>query len=121
MKLYFCPSCARVFYLSEESRYLCGRIHAASIWPDGRKRRFFISEKADTNRPPWAVPALVEERELWNEDVSETWLDACKHPEDRDFGDVRRHFGYGAPGAKHLTADQVMTKYRQFVLSPVQS
>jgi len=63
------------------------------IWPDGRARRFFISEKTETSKPPWPVPELVEERELLNEDVTESWLGPYEHPEDTDYGDVRRHFG----------------------------
>ena len=121
MKLYFCPACSRVYYLPEGVRYLCGRAHTASIWPDGRNRRFFISERTETNRPPWPIPKLVEERELFNEDVTETWLEACKHPEDFDLSDVRRHFGYGAPGARHLSDDQVVAKYSQFVLALTQT
>ena len=121
MRLYYCPACARVYYLPKDQKYLCGRKHEASIWPDGRKRRFVIAEKSDTNRPPWPIPAVVEERELFNEDVTETWIDACPHPEDKDYGDMRRHFGYGAPGATHLTTDQVISKYSQFVLSETQA
>jgi hypothetical protein len=116
LKLFFCPACARVYYLPEESKYLCGRIHSAEVWADGRMRRFFISERTETNRPPWAIPELVEERELLNEDVTETWLGACEHPEDKEYGDVRRHFGYGAPGGRHLARDQVVGKYGMFVL-----
>jgi hypothetical protein len=116
MKLYFCPSCARVYYLPEKSQYLCGRNHGASVWPDGRLRRFFISEKSETTRPPWAIPEVVEARELYNEDVTETWLASCEHPEDTDYGDLSRHFGYGAPGGSHLTRDQVVARYAQFVL-----
>ena len=121
MKLFYCPTCSRVYYLSEDARYLCGRVHEARVWADGRKRRFFISERTEANRPPWPVPALVEERELFNESVTENWLDACPHPDDSDFGDMRRHFGYGAPGAKHLTAEQVISKYASFVLSQAQA
>jgi hypothetical protein len=62
---------------------------------------------------------VVEERELLNQDVIEMWLDECKYPEDENYGDVRRHFGYGAPGGKHLTRDQVLERYTQFVLKPV--
>jgi hypothetical protein len=83
-------------------------------------RRFFISERTEVNRPPWAIPDLVEERELLNQDVTETWLDACKHPEDEDYKDVRRHFGYGAPGGKHVTREQIVERYGQFVLKPVE-
>ena len=91
------------------------------IWPDGRQRRFFISEKTETGRPPWPVPELVEERELLNEAATESWLSPCAHPRDTDFGDVRRHFGYSAPGGKHLTRDDVISKYGQFVLKPAES
>ena len=120
MRLFYCPSCARVYYLSDYYEYLCGRAHATAVWPDGRLRRFFISEKTEMNRPPWAVPNVAEERELMNGDVIETWLDVCKYPEDQNYGDVRRHFGYGAPGGKHLTKDQVLDRYAQFVLKPVE-
>ena len=116
MKLYYCPSCSRVYYLTEDSQYLCGRVHTASIWPDGKLRRFIISERTEVNRPPWPIPRVVEERELLNQEVTETWLGACENPEDKDFGDVRRHFGYGAPGGRHLTQEQVVQRYGQFVL-----
>jgi len=121
LRLFFCPACTRVFYLSDYYEYLCGNVHPTSIWPDGRTRRFFISEKTEVNRPPWAIPNLVEERELLNDEVIETWLDACKHPEDKDYGDARRHFGYGAPGRRHLTREQVVERYGQFILKPVET
>jgi len=69
----------------------------------------------------WKAEILVEERELLNEDATESWLSPCAHPQDTDFGDLRRHFGYGAPGGKHLTRDQVIKKYGQFVLKPTGS
>ena len=121
LKLYYCPACARVYCLKEESRYLCGRIHSASVWADGRTRKFFISERSEINRPPWEIPEVVEERELLNEDVTETWLGACEHPEDTNYGDVQRHFGYGAPGGRHLTRSQVISKYGMFVLEPTET
>jgi len=110
LKLYFYPSCARVYYLPEGSQYICGRVHGSVTWPDGRTRRFFISKKTETSRPPWPIPELVEERELLNEDATESWLGPCENPQDTEYGDVRRHFGYGAPGGKHLTRDQVIRK-----------
>ncbi len=119
MKLYYCPTCTRVFYLSEGA-YLCGRNHVAQAWPDGRLRRFVISNKEETNKPPWMVPDVVEERELLTQEYTESWVDACQYPEDTDYGDVRRHFGYGAPGGRHLTKDQVLEKYSMFVLQPVE-
>ena len=119
LKLFYCPSCARVFCLQEGSSYICGRVHPTTEWPDGKLRRFFISEKTETNKPPWPVPAVAEERELLNQNFMESWLDACPNPEDTDYGDVRRHFGYGAPGGKHLTKDEVAQKYALFVLKPV--
>jgi hypothetical protein len=121
LKLYYCPTCARVYYVSEYWDYLCGRVHATAVWPDGKLRRFFIQERTETNRPPWAIPQVAEERELLNQDVTETWLDVCKYPDDKDYRDVRRHFGYGAPGGKHLTREQVLDKYGQFVLKPVET
>jgi hypothetical protein len=121
LRLYFCPACARVYYLSDYWEYLCGRNHATSVWPDGKQHRFFVSETTQTNRPPWAIPKVVEERELLNQEVIETWLDSCKYPEDENYGDLRRHFGYGAPGGKHLSKEQVLEKYGQFVLKPVEA
>jgi len=120
LKLYYCPACSRVYYLSEYWEYLCGRVHATSVWPDGRMRRFFISERTEANRPPWAIPNLAEERELLSEDVIETYLAPCKFPEDKDYHDVRRHFGYGAPGGKHLTKEQIVERYGQFLLKPIE-
>ena len=116
MKLFYCPTCARVYYLSEDAQYICGRVHSAAVWPDGKLRRFFISERTEANQPPWAIPSVVEERELLNQNVTETWLKPCEHPEDTDYGDIRRHFGYGAPGGKHLTGEQVVIRYEKFVL-----
>jgi len=118
LKLYYCPSCARVYYLSEYFEYICGRIHVASVWPDGKLRKCIISEKTPTDRPPWPIPRLTEERELLNQEVIEMYLAACENPDDENLGDIRRHFGYGAPGGKHLTRDQVVSRYEQFVLLP---
>ena len=106
--------------MDEGHEYLCGRNHAPSIWPDGRVRRFNISEKEETNRPPWPIPELVEERELLTQELTESWLNECQNPEDEDYGDVRRHFGYGAPGGRHLTKEQVIAKYEGFVLKSVE-
>jgi hypothetical protein len=86
------------------------------VWPDGKTRRFYIAEKSEIERPPWSIPEIVEERELLNENVTETWLGPCEHPDDPDYRDVRRHFGYGAPGGRHLARAQVLEKYAQFVL-----
>lgn len=119
MELYFCPACARVYYLPNDADYLCGRNHAPSVWPDGKVRRFTVSEKTDTNKPPWPIPSMVEERELYTQELTDTWLMPCEHPEDEDYRDVRRHFGYGAPGGRHLTKDQVLEKYAGYVLKPV--
>ena len=121
MRLFFCPTCRRVYFLDEGESYLCGRNHAPSPSSDGRLRRFNISEKSEVNRPPWAVPQVVEERELLTQDLTEAWIDRCPYPEDEGYGDVRRHFGYGAPGGRHLTKEQVLAKYSEFVLLPVDS
>ncbi len=120
LKLYFCPTCTRVYYLSEEATYLCGRNHATAVWDDGKLRRFVISNRDETNKPPWPIPELAEEREILNQEFTESWIEACPHPEDTDFGDVRRHFGYGAPGGRHLTREQVQAKYAPFVLGPIE-
>ena len=120
MKLFYCPVCARVYCLPEEVSYLCGRNHDVSIWADGKARKFVISTKSETNRPPWPVPAVVEEREIPGEELTETWLEECPYPDDEDYGDMRRHFGYGAPGGKHLTREQALKKYSMYVLKPVE-
>ncbi len=121
MKLFFCPSCARVYFLSEESHYLCGRNHAPATWPDGKVRRFVITNQSETNKPPWPIPELSEEQDLLQQEYTESWLTACEHPEDIDYGDVRRHFGYGAPGGRHLTREQLIEKYSLFVLKQVET
>jgi hypothetical protein len=121
LRLYACPSCTRVFYLPEGPGYLCGRVHPVSVWQDGKKRRFVISEKTEANRPPWPIPDLAEEKELLNQDMIESWLTACEHPEDGDYGDTRRHYGGGAFGARHLKRDELIGKYRGYVLIPVES
>ena len=59
---------------------------------------------------------VVEERELINDDVTEAWLDTCRNPDDTEYGDVMKHFGYSAPGGAHLTREEVLRKYGQFVL-----
>ena len=118
MPLYYCPSCARVYFLQEAGDYLCGRNHAPSVWADGRTRRFNVAEKTEFNKPPWPIPQVAEERELLNQELTETWIGECQHPEDQDYGDVRRHFGYGAPGGRHLTRELVVEKYAGFVLRP---
>ena len=121
MKLYFCPTCSRVFYLQDNSYYLCGRNHVPSIWADGKRRRFIISERSESNRPPWPIPPVVEEREMLEQDFMECWLVECKYPEDTDYGDYKKHFGYGAFGGRHLTREEVMSKYSAYVLQPVTS
>ena len=120
LRLFYCPACSRVYYLSDYYEYVCGRVHTTSVWPDGKLRRFFIAQRTEINQPPWAIPSVVEERELRDQDVIETHLTACKYPEDENYGDVRRHFGYGAPGGKHLTKEQVVEKYGQFILKAVE-
>ena len=117
MKLFYCPTCSRV-YLPEDAQYICGRVHVASAWSDGKLRKMIISERTETNRPPWPIPKVTEERELLNQDVIETWISACENPDDDDYGDVRRHFGYGAPGGRHLTTEEVVSKYGPYVLQP---
>jgi hypothetical protein len=119
LRLLYCPSCSRVFFLPDENQYLCGRNHAPSVWPDGKRRRFVISERAETNQPPWVIPPKIEERELIREDLVEMWLDTCKHPEDKDYGDTRRHFGFSAPGGRHLTREETIAKYAEFTLKLV--
>lgn len=120
MRLFFCPTCTRVYYLPEEASYLCGRNHVPAIWADGQRRRFMISERSESNRPPWAIPDLVEEGEMFQQDFVENWLNECKHPENTEYGDYRRHFGYGTLGGKHLTRAEVMSKYAAYVLQPTQ-
>ncbi len=120
MRLLYCPSCARVYYVPDDATYLCGRGHEAEVWPDGKARRFVISSRTETNKPPWPVPDVVEERELLTQEFVESYVTACEHPEDPDYSDIRRHFGYGAPGGRHLTREQVLAKYSKFVLQPVE-
>jgi hypothetical protein len=116
MKLFYCPTCTRVYYLKEDASYICGRNHVTAIWSDGKRRRFVISERSETNRPPWQIPALSEEKEMYREDLVENWIEPCKHPEDPDFTDMGRHFGYGTFGGRHLTTSEVVEKYSPYVL-----
>ena len=116
MRLYYCLACARVYYLREEAAYICSRNHVPAVWKDGRRHRYLISARADTDKPPWAVPPLVEEREVPQQDLVESWLDVCKFPSDTEYGDYRRHFGYNAFGGRHLTREDVVSKYREYVL-----
>lgn len=119
MRLHYCPTCTRVYYLDEETHYICGRVHATSVWADGITRNFVISERSESNRPPWPIPSVVEEREMLQQELTESWLTECKYPDDRDYGDYRKHFGYGAFGGRHLTMDEVVKKYSAYVLQPV--
>jgi hypothetical protein len=119
LKLFYCPTCTRVYYLPKELTYLCGRNHATAVWKDGKMRRFAINEKTASNQPPWPIPGLTEEVEMHQEDFSECWLKECMNPEDTDFGDYRRHFSQGTLGARHLTRDEVMGKYANYVLLAV--
>lgn len=64
---------------------------------------------------------MAEERELLRQELSETWIDECKYPDDTDFGNYRRHFGYGAPGGRHLTWAKVLEKYTKYVLRPAEN
>ena len=84
-------------------------------------KRLVITEESETNRPPWPIPAQTEEQELFRETFSEYWIRACAYPEDTDFGDVQRHFGYGAPGGKHLSREELAKEFDRYVLKPVQS
>jgi hypothetical protein len=120
LKLFYCPTCRRVYYLDEGSVYLCGRKHAPARSADGRMRKFNIAERSESNQPPWPVPAVVESRELFQQDMTETWLSECMNPQDEDYNDVRRHFGYGAPGGKHLTQVEAVRTFADYVLSPVE-
>ena len=116
LKLFYCPSCTRVYCLPEDSSYICGRVHVPSVWTDGKRRRFVLSERTESNRPPWPIPPMAEEREVLEQELTESWLDACKNPDDTDYGDYRKHFGYGAFGGRHLARDQVVSKYAEYVL-----
>ena len=64
MRLCYCPSCARVFFLPAEEACLCARNHVSTPWKDGKIRRYIIVERAETNRAPWVIPEVVEEREV---------------------------------------------------------
>ena len=116
MKLYHWPTCARVYCLREEAAYICSRNHVPALWKDGRRHRYIISARADTDKPPWAVPDLVEEREMLQQELLESWIDECKYPSDTEYGDYRRHFGYNAFGGRHLTREEVVNKYVDYVL-----
>ena len=120
MKLFYCPTCSRVFFLDDASSYFCGRAHATTTWSDGKSRRFVISGQKDTSEAPWPIPPLVEEREIYHDQFVESWVDSCPNPGDIEFGDVRRHFGFGAPGGRHLTVEQAIQKYSLYVLRPVE-
>ena len=120
MRLLYCPSCMRVYALPNDGYYLCARNHATKVWPDGVKRRFVISERSETDRPPWFIPPLVEESEIVQVDFLEDWLDACKYPKDAEFSDRRRHFGYATIGGRHLTMNEAMGKYVDYVLKPLE-
>jgi hypothetical protein len=121
LKLFYCPTCRRVYYLDEGSVYLCGRKHSPAPSLDGRIRKFNITEWSESNQPPWSIPAVVESRELFQQDMTEMWLSECKNPRDKDYGNVSRHFGYGAPGGKHLTQEEVVGAYSDYVLNLVQT
>ena len=76
---------------------------------------------SETNKPPWPIPQMVEERELFRQELMEVWVVECKYPDDTDLRNTRRHFGYNAPGGKHLTRGEVLTKYSDYVLQPAET
>jgi hypothetical protein len=120
MGFYYCPSCAQVFFLPEAA-YLCSRTHVVGVWKDGKKRKFVVSQRVETDRQPWAIPEVVEEKEVLNQDQVDSWLDECQNPSDSatDFTDYRRHFGgYQTFGGRHLTRAQVIDKFGDYVLRP---
>jgi hypothetical protein len=118
MMFYYCPTCARVYYLPQEAAYLCAKNHVIATWSDGVKRKYVISDRAETDKPPWPIPDLVEEKEMTHQEWFESWLVSCPYPTDADtgMGDRRRHFGFGTIGGKHLTRQQVVDKFGDYVL-----
>ncbi|MDA4123905.1 MAG: hypothetical protein OK438_00450 [Thaumarchaeota archaeon] len=53
---------------------------------------------------------------MLQQDFTECWLKECMNPGDTNYGDYRRHFTQGTLGARHLTREEVLHKYADYVL-----
>jgi len=114
---FVCPTCRKRYYLPEAGSYLCTKDHIAKVLPNGRRRRLVVMERVEPERLPWAIPDLVEEKEAFQDNLMETQLYTCRHPEDRTwmYGDLTKHLF----GAKHLTREEVLTNHADYVLRPL--
>ena len=116
---FFCPTCRERYYLLEAGSFLCTKDHVATVLPNGKRRRLVVMERSEPERLPWAVPDVVEEKEALQDDLIESQLYTCRYPDNRTwmYGDLTKHLF----GAKHLTREEVLAKYADYVLQPLGS
>ena len=110
-----CPTCHQRYNLLEAGAYLCARDHIAKVSPNGQRRRLLVPKRSGPERFPWAIPDVVEEKEAVRDELIITRLYACRHPENQTYDDLTKH----RFGAKHLTREEVLTKYADYVLLPL--
>ena len=114
---FVCPTCRERYYLSGAGSYLCTKDHVSTVLPNGRRRHLVVMERSEPERVPWAIPDVVEEKEAIQGDLIEAQLYTCSHPDNRTwmYGDLTKHLF----GANHLTREEVLTKYAEYVLRPL--
>ena len=115
-ELFYCPTCSRVYALDATQAYLCSHDHKEIIFNDGRKHRLSLTERIDSDKSPWPVPDFVEEVELQGEGRLDNWVEGCKYPEDEPKTDIIRHDTANRIGGRHLSREQMISKFKQFVL-----
>jgi len=118
-ELFYCPTCSRVYALDGGQAYLCAQFHKEVILDDGRRHRLSLSERIDSDLSPWPIPDFAEEVELSGEKSMDNWVETCKFPKDEPKNDMTRHDSANRIGGHHLGREQVMSKFKQFVLLKV--
>ena len=121
MDLFYCPTCSRVYALVSDQTYLCSRQHLPSALADGRRHRLTVTEKIESDRSPWSIPEFTEEVELQQEGFIENWVESCKYPQDENKDDMTRHEAANRIGGRHLGREQVVSKFKPFVLQKMGS
>ena len=116
-KPFACPTCRERYYLPRAGSYLCTKEHIAAVLPNGRRRHLVVMERSEPERLPYAIPDVVEEKETFQDDLIEAQLYTCRHPDNRTwmYGDLTKHLF----GANHLTRQDVLEKYADYVLQPL--
>jgi len=114
---FVCPTCGERYNLPGAGYYLCTKDHPITLLPNGHRRRLVVTERSEPGRLPWTIPEVVEEKEVLQDDLIETQLYTCRHPDNRTwmYGDLTKHLF----GARHLTREEVLAKYADYVLRPL--